>query len=309
MSAPESLSAHSLSERDVDRALEETAVLLEPGWGVLRVQGEDRATWLNGVVTCDVTTVDRTRGAWGFLLSKQGKIEAELHVASSGDELFVATPPGAADGVRATLDRYLVMEDAELSSDPGYTWLALHGARAGELAQVLRERHGGASARLDWTSAGGAALAVPLATRGECVAELERQGVLPLSLGEFEASRVRLGLPRFGVDYTSSDNPHEAGLERRAVSWTKGCYLGQEVVCMQDMRGKVKRRLVRLAFDSQGVEVSAGSEVVDEAGAAQGAIKSSALGVAIASVKAPAYEPGSALVVEGHVARVHPLFE
>ncbi len=295
---------------DIDRALAETAVLLEPRWGVLRVDGTDRATWLNGVVTCDVTAVDRKKGAWGLLLTKQGKVEAELQIASSGDALFVATPPGAAEDVKATLDRYLVMEDAELEVENGCTWFALHGARASELAETLRERHGGASARIDWTSAGGAALVVPSASRAACLAALEQEGVLPLPEEAWEDARVRLGLPRFGVDYGASDNPHEAGLERRAVSWTKGCYLGQEVVCMQDMRGKVKRRLVRLSVEgAPDAALGRDSEVSDDAGTAVGTIKSAGAGFAIASVKAPAYEGGTALRVEGRSAKVEPLFE
>ncbi|HMJ15902.1 MAG TPA: folate-binding protein YgfZ, partial [Polyangiaceae bacterium] len=81
--------------------------------------------------------------------------------------------------------------------------------------------------------------------------------------------RIEYALPEFGTDFGTQDNPHEASLDRRAVSWSKGCYLGQEVVCMQDMRGKVKRRVVRLDADgpaalAAGTPVLAGSETVGE---------------------------------------------
>jgi folate-binding protein YgfZ len=205
------------------------------------------------------------------------------------------------------------MEDAELSTDAGIEWLALHGARAAELATKMRERHGGASAELAWTSAGGALLAVPTRALAACRADLESDGAVLLSLDEWDPERIRLGLPRFGVDYGGSDNPHEAGLERRVVSWTKGCYLGQEVVCMQDMRGKVKRRLVRLALGPSSAPTASSAappgEVLDDHGAAVGTIKSMAGGFAIASVKAPAYESGAVVQVEGQPATVLALLD
>ena len=68
---------------------------------------------------------------------------------------------------------------------------------------------------------------------------------------DWQRLRIERAVPAYGTDYDDRDNPHDASLERRAVSWTKGCYLGQEVVCMQDMRGKLKRRIVTLAFDSR----------------------------------------------------------
>jgi folate-binding protein YgfZ len=302
-----SLGVPSNQSNRIDQALTESAVVLEPGWGTLRVAGADRATWLNGVVTCDVVGVDRTRGGWGVLLSKQGKIEAELHIASTGDELLVATPPGAAEKLGETFDRYLVMEDAELAeASSDVTWLALHGPRAVDLAKSCASAL--ASARLDWTRAGGALLALPLAARAACVESLRAQGAVCVSLDEWEPARIRLGLPRFGVDYDGSDNPHEAGLERRVISWTKGCYLGQEVVCMQDMRGKVKRRLVRLELAAPiapGVELLASSGE----GAGVGVVKSTAGSFAIASVRAPSYESGSEVVASGAKARVLPLSE
>ncbi len=291
----------------IDHALTEGAVILEPGWGTLRVSGADRATWLSGVITCDVVGVDRTRGAWGVLLSKQGKIEAELHIASTGTELLVATPPGAATKLCETLDRYLVMEDAELAdASSDVAWLALHGPRAVELAKSCAPAL--ATARLDWTRAGGALLALPFAQRAACIESLRAQGALLVSEDDWEPARIRLGLPRFGVDYDGSDNPHEAGLERRVISWTKGCYLGQEVVCMQDMRGKVKRRLVRLELSAP---VAAGAELQASSGegASVGVVKSAAGGFAIASVRAPSYESGSEVVASGVSARVLPLSE
>jgi folate-binding protein YgfZ len=114
---------------------------------------------------------------------------------------------------------------------------------------------------------------------------------------ELEQYLIQAGVPGFGVDYSASDNPHDASLERRTVDWSKGCYLGQEVVCMQDMRGKVKRRLVRVVAKN-GRQLTAGTEVSAE-GQAVGRITSSVGSSGIASIKSPYFEPGSAVTAEG----------
>ena len=96
-------------------------------------------------------------------------------------------------------------------------------------------------------------------------------------LGAEDWTRLRLerGFPEFGVDYDGSDRPHEAALDRRAVSWSKGCYLGQEVVCMQDMRGKVKRSVRVLRLDAPPeARLEAGAAIVDANGGVAGRVSS-----------------------------------
>jgi folate-binding protein YgfZ len=89
--------------------------------------------------------------------------------------------------------------------------------------------------------------------------------------------RVERNFPEFGTDFDAKDRPHEAALDRRAVSWNKGCYLGQEEVCMQDMRGKVKRSVRMLALDvPRGTPVPSGVTFVTGAGDAAGNITSAA---------------------------------
>ena len=130
---------------------------------------------------------------------------------------------------------------------------------------------------------------------------------------EWSRLRINAGLPTFDVDFGPDDNPHEAALDRRTVDWTKGCYLGQEVVCMQDMRGKVKRRLARLQFEDaapSGVELSVGEQVTDTAGTEIGRVTSRASApesgqvAAIARLKAPFFEPGSSVLVSERRATV-----
>jgi len=193
----------------------------------LLVRGPDRKTWLDGLLTNKVTDVAPGSAGYGLLLTKQGKIVTDAFLVDTGRELYVGVARGHGDAVRQLLDRYLVMEDAELEEpESQLSWsLALRGAGSPVPAAL------GAG---DLTMG---ALAAELAV----LSETESQP-LP-DAAELLAAH---GLGVFGVDFGERDNPHEASLDRIAVSWTKGCYLGQEVVCMQDMRGKVKRRLVAL---------------------------------------------------------------
>jgi folate-binding protein YgfZ len=190
----------------------------------LVVRGPDRKTWLDGLLTNKVTDVTPGAAGYGLLLTKQGKIVTDAFLADNGHELFVGVAPGRGAAVRQLLDRYLVMEDAELE------------ATASQLHWSIALTEAGADS---------AALASGALTLGSLQVELSvstESATLPDG-AELMAAH---GLGVFGVDFGERDNPHEASLDRIAVSWSKGCYLGQEVVCMQDMRGKVKRRLVAL---------------------------------------------------------------
>lgn len=188
------------------------------------VRGPDRKTWLDGLLTCAVAEVAEARAGYGLLLTKQGKIVTDAFLLDSGSELWVGVAPGKGPSVRELLDRYLVMEDAELDGPASdLTWTI--GVAASDAEATLRGALVLGGSRLE-LSAGPAAASIGLPDAAELLAQL--------------------GLGVFGVDFGEHDNPHEASLDRLAVSWTKGCYLGQEVVCMQDMRGKVKRRLVAL---------------------------------------------------------------
>jgi tRNA-modifying protein YgfZ len=195
---------------------------------VLVVSGPDRKTWLDGLLTCAVGDVTAGKAGYGLLLTKQGKIVTDVFLLDNGSSLFVGVATGRGAIVRDLLDRYLVMEDAELVAAPAS--LAFYVTQRGSAL-------GGALASGALSVAG---LDVELAATSEPVPAAADATALSAVLAGH-------GLGVFGVDFGERDNPHEASLDRIAVSWTKGCYLGQEVVCMQDMRGKVKRRLVALA--------------------------------------------------------------
>jgi tRNA-modifying protein YgfZ len=224
-----------------DAARSACAVRWLDGMGTLSVSGPDRATWLNGLVTCDARRVQRGQAGWGLALNRTGKIQSVVFILAREDSLLVGAAPATAATLFPEFERMLVMEDAELkdvSDEVSWAWLI-----------------GPASEARAW-SASTAHAPFDLLGLGAVIAA-DRRDVLQASvldmpeLGDEAWLRLRLerDLVLWGQEFDQSDRPHEAGLERRAVDWQKGCYLGQEVVCMQDMRGKVSRRVGRLWVD------------------------------------------------------------
>jgi tRNA-modifying protein YgfZ len=259
----------------------------------LLVRGPDRKSWLDGLLTCAVADVAPGKAAYGLLLTKQGKIVSDVFLAETGQLLFVGVAPGRGAQVQALLDRFLVMEDAELvaPTEP-VAWLL---GRGGALSTEALAR--GALSL-------GTLQAELVVVQGSTSAQAQ---------AEVAALLAEHGLGVFGVDFGERDNPHEAALDRVAISWTKGCYLGQEVVCMQDMRGKVKRRLVALDAEpallgKAQVAGAQGRDVVDAAGVVVGHVTSQhqAAGGArlLASISSAALESPAELSVLGSPVRV-----
>lgn len=229
----------SLTPADYDalQACEETVAVYPLGCvPTLVVDGPDGKPWLNGLLTCDVMSVGHGTAQWGLLLNRLGKIQASLIIVQEQQRLLLALMWGDLKTVEQELEARLIMEDAELvAADEPWFWNLLLGPEARAAADTLPSAPSGAlelmsgSAILGVTS-GAQALASP-----------------SLSNAAWTWLRVRQGLPWGGIDFGGSERPHEASLDRKAVSWSKGCYLGQEVVCMQDLRGKVKRTIQPLS--------------------------------------------------------------
>jgi folate-binding protein YgfZ len=288
-------------------ASDSTLLVLESRHGVLVVRGPDRKSWLNGVVTCDVNALGPERGVVGLFLNKQGKVRTDLILLEGGEQVLVRIAPERSAPIFTELDRMLVMEDAELvDQSEELAFLSLHGPRALELARNVTSAL--AFGRVEQTAVEDVALVVPRGDVDAVVAGLEAQGAVRDDGQGWLALRVASGWPEFEVDYGDADNAHEAALDRRAVSWSKGCYLGQEVVCMQDMRGKVKRRVV--PFELEGTEVPpAGTEVRSAAGESIGRVTSAAKTeggqvLALGMLKAPHFNAGSAVLVGAAEGRV-----
>ena len=289
---------------------EPVLVVLQPGRGTLSVTGSEAKSWLNGLVTCDVLRVEAGCGAFGLVLNKQGKIQSEVEIVASSEGLLVGVSPGVAERLIASLDKFLVMEDAQLSDvSSDYLWADFHGLGAAALAESAAKLCAGTAANIRFTSEAAATLVFERDELLELERFIERTPALRRGTdADWEALRIAQVFGRFGVDFGEADNPHEAALDRRAVSWNKGCYLGQEVVCMQDMRGKLKRRLVALALAEAadaspppvGTAVTVG-DTAEAVGELTSVARSPLTGklLALARVKSPYFDGKLSLSVAG----------
>ncbi|MEZ4390720.1 MAG: folate-binding protein YgfZ [Polyangiales bacterium] len=254
---------------------------------VLEVQGRDRATWLNGLVTQDTRAIAPGRSVYAAAVAVKGKILSDLHVHARAESLLLVFPSSQAAELTAHLDRFIVMEDVTLCPLDAAV-LALCGPAAG--APDLGERY--ETARL---GAAGFDVVVEApraeAARAALAALADRGEVVPVSEEAWEAARVQAGVPRFGVDFGNANFVQEAAITPRAVSFNKGCYLGQEVVCRLEMRGHVQKLLLRLRVDG---EVPAVGDAVRAEGGEVGVVTSAAAapggGAALAMVRYAAAE-------------------
>lgn len=281
----------------------------------LVVTGSDRLSWLNGLLTCDLLKRLPTDAAYGLAVARNGRVlsDATVLVDDAAGRVLVAVPRAVVSTLRQHLEHYLVMEDAEMDphTDSFEAW-AVHGARFADVLDAGRAA-GAIGGTIDPTELGGALLLAPTECSTQVRAAIERSvamagGVVGDDMG-WETLRVERGVPRFAVDFDDKTYPQEASLEKTAVSFDKGCYLGQEVVCMLEMRGHVKRKLVSLVIDvSEAPE--RGAVVTDESGAAVGeitsAVSSPTVGkaVALAVIKRAYAERGKSVVVGGVHAEV-----
>jgi tRNA-modifying protein YgfZ len=209
------------------------------------------------------------------------------------------------------------MEDVEIAAATGAgarAWVAIHGPRAKDLVSEARAL-GADAAIVDATGQGEMVAALSAPGQGEALAAalLARAGDGAASATEagFEQLRVLRGVPRFDVDFDEHSMPQEASLERLAVSFAKGCYLGQEAVFMLEKRGHAKKRLMRLAVlrgEPSSAEIAPGAEIALPDGTVVGAVTSVAPAPegmrtrALGHVKWKHATPGAALVIAGRPA-------
>lgn len=199
---------------------------------LVEVRGDDARTWLNGQITNDLKPLAPGRPVYGLVLTTKGRILSDVFAIDHPEHgLLVAVPRGSWPALKEHLERYIIMEDVTLVPRPELALVTVQGGApdAGTLPH----------ARIDT----GFDVVVPAADAAPRLAAL---GARVIDDAERERLRLRAGRPRFGADFGEHTYPQEAGLEKSAVSFQKGCYLGQEVVCMLESRGQISRRLVRL---------------------------------------------------------------
>jgi len=286
------------------------ALLVEaPHLGTVAVSGKDRQSWLNGLVTSDVAKLHPGHASYGLVLVKVGRIVSDVFVLHAGDRLLVAGQRDRIALLEEHFEKYLIMEDAapaDVSSD--YSWAFAHGPRAAEVANAAAAMSGVFAGSIEMRGPADGVIVAPSEKMSDVLGELaaQREDTVLGSPEEGEALRVQRFLPRFGVDFGEKNYPQEAALEKIAVSFSKGCYLGQEVVCRLEMRGHVIKKIVpvRIAGDPplHGAEVrSADGKVL---GTVSSAVANDGGAVGLAMVRIDFAEPGTKLDVGGREATV-----
>jgi folate-binding protein YgfZ len=264
------------------------ALLDEPHRGTLEVVGADRADFLNRMVTQDLRGLRQGQVRRGFWLNRKGRIDADLRLIELGGRTLVDVDVLAAERTLRGLSGYVITEDVSIS-DAGERVhrLALHGPDAPAILARVAGPDGGAAVggldegraveltlagqpgvvfRDDWCGEVGLELIVPARGVADVYAALlefahdpwaspdpgaARAGprLRPVGWHAFNIARIEAGTPLYHVDFGPDSLPHETGVLRDRVSFTKGCYVGQEVVARMESRGHSKRTLVGLRCD------------------------------------------------------------
>jgi folate-binding protein YgfZ len=263
---------------------------------------------MNGLLTCELLSRKPGDAVPGLALTPKGKILSDVVVLVRADHLLVVVQRATVEELVASFEHHLMMEDADLSRTAHDVWF-VHGPASVDALRAA-ESGGAAGGAFDVTGSGGAVIVTSAGDRAE--AELVRAAIAAGGgLGDecgWDAVRHLAKVVRFGVDFDDSTYPQEAALETRSVSFGKGCYLGQEVVCMLEMRGHVKRRLVSLSLEGGEVPASHAA-VLDAEGANVGEVTSAARVAegevrALAMVKQALGAKGTMLSVGGRPAQV-----
>lgn len=236
-------------------------VIDQSSWGKLRVTGEDRERFLQGMVTNELAGMAAGTFRKAAMLSVKGRVLAVVDIVAEEGSYLVLTEPATGKKVLDVLERHAIADDVT------FTPVELPCHRVWDSLEAV------------WVAP--PVLVAPAA---------------PSSDAEVEIRRVEAGLPRYGADVSEDQFPFEANLDR-IISYTKGCYAGQEVVARANARGHAKKRLVGLRL---AAPVAAGVKIVaatrPDAGWVTSAVVSPAFGpIALAYVHHTVWAPGTAL--------------
>jgi folate-binding protein YgfZ len=286
---------------------EECGVLDRSGRGKLLVTGSEGAEYLQGQLTNDIEALAPGEGAYAALLDRKGHMQGDMRVLRPGEEpdLLLDTEPEALEAVRRHLAMYKIGREVDVVDVTAErALLSLIGPRAVEIAgsAVLPENLCEAV-----TIAGTPVLAVGTATGIDLIFEAEARdrvveallaaGAAEVSPEAVEILRIEAGRPRFGAEMGTETMPAEAGIVEQAVSFTKGCYIGQETVARLHYKGKPNRHLRGLKLNGAaqpGDPVRLGDRELGKLGSAGVSPAFGPIGLAILRREA---EPGATVTV------------
>lgn len=283
--------------------------------GKLIVSGPDAAEYLQGQLTNDVEALSPGEGQYAALLDRKGHMQADMRVLrTSAEEIWIDTEAEALAAARRHLEMYKIgREVTVVDVTVERAILSLIGPRSVEIAGTAALPEFASEA----TSVGGieclavgTAEGIDLLAKAADAAKLREAlgaaGAVEVEPAAAEVVRIEAGTPRFGADMSTETMPAEAGIVERAVSFTKGCYIGQEPVARLHYKGRPNRSLRGLELSaptSAGASLRLGEKEVGRIGSA--ALSPARGPIALAIVRREA-EPGAELAVgeDGVTARV-----
>ena len=314
-----------VSDDAYEAARRRAGVIDRSGRGRIVVSGPDRASYLQGLLTNDIAALAAGHGCYAAYLTAQGRMIADLYVCELGDVILLTMERAVKDTVLAKLDQFIFSEDVQLGDvSEAYAQIAVVGPQAPELLSTVLSglapaslrglpEHG--NLRTDWraelaivahvtdTGVPGFDVFVERKHHDALLDAIVAAGAVHLDAATANVLRLEAGVPLFTRDMTEDTIPLEAGIESRAISFTKGCYVGQEVIIrvLHRGHGRVVRKLVGLTLS--GEQPPAAAAVVRAGDREAGHVTSAAMSPALKRPIALAYvhrdfvAPGTAVTV------------
>ncbi len=257
------------------------------------VSGPDTFSFLQSLVSQDVEGLSDGAAVPSLLLTPRGKVDSWFRLVRVGDEAWLDCEAGFGDALAASLERFRLRVKVEIGR-PSEPWgmVALRGSDDREVPTGCR------ALPVGWSTGSGVDVIGPKA-------QLTALAPLGLDAAAYDTARVESGIPRLGRDLDDSTIPQEAWLDRDSVSFTKGCFLGQELVARIDSRGHVNRRLRRIRPRDTALVLSRDSDIEVD-GKAIGKVTSAVPGVALGYVRHEV-DPPAAATVAGAPVVIEPL--
>jgi aminomethyltransferase len=277
---------HWIDPREEEEFARKSVALVDKNYrAYLSFTGPDRVRYLNAILTNNIKDLSPGQGNASLMLNPQGHILAEIETYALAESLFCVSYAMIRERLIEAIEKYIIMDDVTLADESQrYGTLAIEGPKAASVAREIAGVDLSTFAELErgeiavasipcWItkrSPGGVAGCEFLYER-EKLAELwqvllagvRKHGGGPMGYAALSAQRLAQGVPWFGYDFGEKQIPHEAGLQDSHISYTKGCYTGQEIVERVRSRGQVNRRRVDLIFDGPGIPAAGETLTVD----------------------------------------------
>jgi folate-binding protein YgfZ len=267
---------------DVYTAIRERAAYIDlTGRGKIRVSGEDRARLLHAMCTNHVQELQPGTGCYAFFLTAQGRIIADVNIYCMPDYLLLDTEAETKDRVLEHLEKFIIADDVALNDFTEMTaTVAVEGPEAEKCVAALGAAPGhipysfiecGPMCHLaHWTYTGGPGYTwfLPVEDKPALLEKLASHGAVQADMASADAVRLENGRPRYGIEFSDANIPQETQL-MHAVHFSKGCYLGQEIVERVRSRGHVNRVLTGIRLEGgpapeKGTKVLSGDKEAGE---------------------------------------------